>query len=126
MELPPLSEPVPKDWVTIEETFSTVIASYQSHLGPEFMATPASTMTDGLIYLLIIRAPITKFQMLTLMGQFETGAHVKNPVVEIVPVKAFRLEPTAETGYMVVDGEQVAFGPIQGKILPCVGRVMAK
>lgn len=124
--LPSLDQPVPSEWVTIEDNFATVFASYQSHLGPEMMATPSATLLDGLIHLVIIRAPVTRMQMLNMMVQLETGAHIKNSFVEIVAVKAFRLEPDTNEGNLVVDGEKVPYGKIQGKVLPGMARVMAK
>lgn len=125
-QMPDLLEPTPSDWVTCEDNFMTIIASYQTHLGPDLMAAPAATMHDGLIYLLLMRAPLTRMQMLTIMGQLETGAHTKNPLVEMVPVRAFRLEPCNKIGNMVVDGEKVPYGPIQAHVLPGKARVMAK
>ena len=125
-QMPDLLDVVPGDWVTIEDNFMTIIASYQSHLGPELMAAPAATMQDGLIYLLIVRAPVTRMQLLNLMGQLETGAHIRNPHVELLPVRAFRLEPSNKDGNLVVDGEKVPYGPIQAHVLPAMARVMAK
>lgn len=125
-EMPDIAGPVPDNWVTIEDNFMSIIVSYQSHLGPELMASPNATMLDGLMYILIMRAPMTRMTMLNLMGQLETGAHVKNPAVELVAVKAFRLEPAGETGNMVVDGEKVPYGPIQGHVYPGLARIMTK
>jgi len=125
IELPPLDQPVPEHWVTIDDYFVSIVAVYQSHIGPEILAAPAATMTDKLIHLLIIRSPVTRLQMLNIMTQLETGSHTNNPQVELVAVKAFRLEPLELRGNMVVDGEKVAYGPVQGKVLPSAARVMA-
>lgn len=125
VELPPLDIEVPSDWITIEDNFISIIATYQTHLGPELMIAPSATMTDGLIYLLMIRAPLTRMQSINLFTEFEDGSHVKNPLVELIPVTAFRLTPFLSEGNLVVDGEKVPYGPIQGRVLPRAARLMA-
>jgi len=124
--LAPLSEPVPEDWVVIEDEFLTVCAVYQSHLGPDLMATPAARMNDGLVYLLVVRAPLTRAMLFTLMSQMETGAHVDNEKVEIIPIRAFRLEPLSPGGNIAVDGEKVKYGPVQGEVIPGLARLMCR
>ncbi len=80
-----------------------------------------------------------------MLTNFETGRHVDLPGVELIPVKAFRLEPKVEKreeedgsndagkkrkeksagGFMTVDGEQVEYGPIQAEVLPSFVRIVA-
>ena len=45
--------------------------------------------------------------------------------VEIIPVRAFRIEPFKPLGYMSVDAESVPFGPVQGQILGQKARLFA-
>jgi len=50
---------------------------------------------------------------------FDSGGHVDLPGVEMIPVKAFRIEPEPnDRGHMTLDGEEVEYGPIQAEILP--------
>ncbi|XP_067936065.1 sphingosine kinase 1-like [Watersipora subatra] len=126
LNMPSLGEPVPGDWVTIDDNFVTVIAAYQTHLGPDQMVTPFASLSDGLIHLLFIRPPVTRMVMLGLLGDFETGAHLRRDVVEYVRVHAFRLEPHASDGNLVVDGEKIKFGAIQGRVLPNRARILTK
>lgn len=125
VDLPPSDQPVPSEWVTIEGSFVTIVAAYQTHLGDDTMIAPTATFSDGLIYLLIVRTPVTRMQLLNIVGQLETGAHVRNRAVELVAVKAFRLEPLESEGNLVVDGEKVKYGPIQGRVVPGAARIMA-
>ena len=126
--LSPLSEPVPSDWVTIEEDFLVFCASYQSHLGDDFCAHPESTFNDGLIYLGFVRNAPTgvRMKLLSMMIKKDDGSHIHIPEFEIVKVKAFRLEPLNSEGTICVDGEKVDYGPIQAQILPGISRVMAQ
>ena len=53
------------------------------------------------------------------------SGHIGKTGVEIIPVRAFRIDPIGRTrGYMTIDAESVEFGPSQGQILPGKGRLM--
>lgn len=89
----------------------------------------ASLFFAGLIWLLIIQAGTKRSQLLQFLLGLSTGAHLnfisKNSKIQLLPVKAFRIEPDpTEQGYITVDGEQVEYGPIQAEIYPELGRVM--
>ena len=126
--LSPLNEPVPSDWVTIEDDFLVFCASYQSHLSYDFCAHPESTFNDGLIYLAFVRNAPTgvRMKLLNMMIKKEDGSHIHMPQYEVVKVKAFRLEPLNTEGTICVDGEKVDYGPIQAQVLPGISRVMAQ
>jgi sphingosine kinase len=72
----------------------------------------------------MIRAGIPKSALVNLFLTFETGDHVNSPYVEVVKVLAFRLEPLGMEGNIMVDGEHVDYGPIQGQVLPGIARIM--
>ena len=122
--LTPLDSPVPDDWVVMEDEFLMVTASYQTHLGPDFMVAPDAKLADGLIDLQFVRSDTGRGDVLSMFLNSENGGHLKSPDLEHVKVKAFRLEPFNETGNMVVDGELVKYGPIQAQVLPAMGRIM--
>jgi hypothetical protein len=60
----------------------------------------------------------------------ETGKHVNIPGVEIIPVRAIRLEPLGNStqggGIMTLDGEVVPTGIVQAHILPSAAKVFIK
>ena len=124
--LPPLTEPIPDDWVTIEDDFITVGAVFQSHLSSDLLAAPESKLDDGLIYLTFIRAPMSRGRLVQLMLSMENGSYLQHEGQELVKVKAFRLEPLESKGTLSVDGEVVDYGPIQAQVLPSMARVLAK
>ena len=123
--LPPLDQPVPSNWVTMEESFIFVTVVYQTHLGIDMLAAPHAHLSDGFVYVVFAREGLSKPALLSLLMTFGDGGHVDSPHVEIVKALAFRLEPVTNEGNMMVDGEKVECGPIQGQILPHLSRIMA-
>ena len=53
--LPPLNEPVPSDWKTIEGEFILFWASQVTHAAVNTFHCPPSKMQDGLFHILIVR-----------------------------------------------------------------------
>ena len=50
-----------------------------------------------------------------------------NPHMRLIPVQAFRFEPVSPLdGFMSLDGESVAFEPLQGRILRGKARIMSE
>lgn len=127
--LPPLNEPVPQSWTVIEDEFVLACPVYQTHLGSDSITVPYGEFADGVIHLVIIRKGIPRSAMLTLFREMEVGKHAGNPYIEIIPCKAFRLEPDLNEDVpvrlMTVDGEQVEYGPVQGQVLPGLARIIS-
>ncbi|XP_042328469.1 sphingosine kinase 2 [Sceloporus undulatus] len=116
--LAPLSQPVPKSWVTVEDDFVLVLAIYQTHLGADLFAAPFACFNDGLIHLAYVKAGISRAALIRLFLAMEKGTHFEQgcPHVTNIPVRAFRIEPLTHKGIITVDGERVEYGPIQGQI----------
>ncbi|KAG8546821.1 hypothetical protein GDO81_029778 [Engystomops pustulosus] len=116
--LPPLNQPVPKSWVTVEEDFVLVLGIYQTHLGADLFTAPFSYFDDGLIHLFFVKAGISRTALVRLFLAMEKGTHIgiECPYFVHVPVRAFRLEPLTRKGILTVDGERVEYGPIQAQI----------
>lgn len=55
-----------------------------------------------------------------------SGSHLTVPKVEMIPVKAFRLEPLSQGSHLVVDGELLKHSPIQAEIMPGLTNVFAR
>ena len=138
--LPPIDKPVPSDWHIIEDNFVFFLISRRPLISPDFLSAPQAQFSDGHMYLTFIRQGITKLQLLKLFKDMETGDYMESPYVEYVKIKAFRLEPlerreltsrrarqettngaehpngAANKGIMMIDGEKVDYGVIQGEI----------
>jgi hypothetical protein len=127
--LPPLDEPVPDNWVTVEGKFVLACAVYQTHLGSDMLGAPSARLADGIIHLMFVRDGISRNHLLNLFLSMSEGRHVDSPEVEFVPVLAFRLEPdmqrTGPGGHLMIDGERIDPTPVQGQVLPGIARIMA-
>ena len=121
--LTPLSEPVPSDWVVIEDSFVFFTATLLSHLDANTIVHPEGHFGEGVIQLAMMRSGATRMDLFEMLGNAaEPIDH--GPKLEKIKVKAFRLEPLTDKGILTVDGERVDYGPIQAQILPAASRVM--
>ncbi|KAI1283820.1 Sphingosine kinase 2 [Halotydeus destructor] len=124
--IPCLSEPVPQDWVTIDDEFVIVHAVYQSHISKDCFFAPEARIDDAIIWLLFINGNVNRGQVAQFLIAMDSGTHVDFPFVKMVPVRAFRLEPDSSSGLLTVDGEVIECCPIQAEILPGLARVMTR
>ena len=122
--LNPLDQEVPDTWVTVEDEFVFVVGVYLTHLSKDMITAPNSKLDDGIIYLSLCRGGVTRLQLLGMFNDMETGNIKERANLEIVKVKAFRIEPLSEKGIVTVDGEVVDYGPLQAQILPSMARIM--
>lgn len=122
--LVPLDQPVPSDWVQCEDDFIFIYFIYQTHLGEEMYCAPHANLNDGLIHLMAIRKGVTRSQLITFLLSLKTGAFEKLSFVELHTIRAFRLEPISSGSHIVVDGELVEYGPIQGEVMPSMARLI--
>ncbi|KAL1129400.1 hypothetical protein AAG570_013927 [Ranatra chinensis] len=123
---PPLTQPVPSNWQVISGEFVLVQAAYQSHLATDVFFAPSAKLDDGFMWLMIVRAGISRAHLLQFLLGLSNGTHVSIPRAEMVTVAAFRIEPEANSGHMTVDGELIELGPIQGQVIPSAARVFAR
>ncbi|XP_064478939.1 sphingosine kinase 2-like isoform X2 [Ornithodoros turicata] len=120
---PSLTDPVPSDWTVEEGKFVMIYSSLQSHLGTHLFFAPEARPDDGILWLLIIDANVTRFQLLNYFKQQEDGNHLSLPYVRMVPVRAFRLESYTDC-FMTVDGELIRTPVLQARVLSALGRVL--
>ena len=125
-----LNDPVPLNWMTIEDSFVGVVATRCSHLAADFVAHPVIKPDDGAIWLVITRAPIGRRALMNQLFAMGRGDRVDlDPSLgaEIYRVLAFRIEPVPKSApgrIMTIDGERIPYGPIQAQVLPGVGNLI--
>ncbi|XP_075224819.1 sphingosine kinase 1-like [Lycorma delicatula] len=124
-KLPPLSQPVPDSWHVVEGDFVMVHAAYQTHLAADCIFAPDSKLSDGVIWLSIIKAGISRAHLLQYLLGLSSGSHVNVTQTELIPVSAFRLEPESTGSHVTVDGELVEYGPLQAEIVPGLANVLS-
>merc|ERR1712110_966557 len=117
-------KPVPADWVTQTGRFFVVYAIDIPLLDPLTLLSPDSKTNDGVIWLVMVRDSMPRKEMVQwLMNAFEAG-HVGKTGVELVPVRAFRIDPIRPRGYLSIDAESFKFGCVQGQMLPSKARLL--
>ena len=118
------------DWVYEEGDYVTVSLINLPFLGSDSMLSPKSRTDDGVLHLLIVRGGISKKNLLQMLMEMETGKHVNIPGIELIPVRAIRLEPLGNpnqgAGIMTMDGEVIPTGVVQAHIMPSVAKVFVK
>lgn len=124
--LTPLNQPLPDNWVVIEDNFVFFLVVLKSMIAKDFNAWPDAKLDNDDMLLVFIKEGITKIQLLQMFTETETGNYLNHELVESVKIKAFRLEPLCEKGHLMVDGEAVPYGPIQGESLSPILNCIAK
>ena len=124
--LPPLLDPVPEDWTVIDGDFVMVYTAHTSHMSSDCFLAPSARLDDGVIWLLYLTGNLSKSQVLSFLISLESGKHVDLPYVNMLPVRAFRLEPLDDMGVLTIDGERIKTGPVQARVLPSVANVMSR
>ena len=114
--LPSLADPIPNEWVTREDDFLTVVVGMPPLITSKFFIHPDAVLGSGNFNVVIMDNSISRGNLLRALMGMETGEYVNYPYVNIVQTRACRIEPMSETGRIVVDGEEVNYGPIQMEI----------
>ena len=124
-----LDEPVPKGWLTLEENFILLLISNLPLIASDFISAPHATFNDGDLHIIYIKEGTSKLNLTKFLLSTSTDEYLDFPFVEHIRVKAFRLEPLGSSnnpgGILMVDGEQVPYGAMQGEIRPSAGSILA-
>lgn len=125
--IPALTAPVPTDWTTETGEFIMVHAAYQTHIASGCHFAPLSQLNDGIIWMMVIRAGASRQEIFKFLIGMSSGTHIPttpNQYIEMIPVTAFRIEPSGAQGHLAVDGEQIEYGPIQAEIFSGISQVL--
>ena len=122
-----LDKPVPNDWLTICDQFVLFLVFKLPYMGQDFFVSPHSKFDDGELVLAFIKSGVPRLEVLNLFNTASKGDFLENPYINYIKIKAFRLEPLGEINEdlaMMIDGEKVCYGPIQGEVRPGLGKVL--
>lgn len=119
-----LNDDLNEGWEVMEGEFVLVYVSNQTHLNSSCFFAPHARLDDGLMWMVVLKGDISRAQVLRFLISLEDGGHINLPYVHVIPIKAFRLEPT--DGVMTIDGELIECGSIQAEILPSTVNVMCR
>jgi sphingosine kinase len=94
----------------IQSNFNMLWACQVPYMSDDAYMAPSATMKDKTIYLVLIDAKsnISRYNLVRLFMNLESGHHADNPYVQIIPVVAYSLvtDPT-ENSILTIDGEKV-------------------
>ena len=122
--MPALSDPVPENWITIEDDILLFWPHQATHAAMHTHSSPKSKLEDGIFQIMLVRGrKISRIYMARILLALESGSHVDMPGVEFIQCKAYRLEPLSPGSYNNIDGEVVEPGPVQAKVLPGAARL---
>ena len=122
-----LSKPVPSNWIELETGFMNIAVSTVSHLSHEFFNTKQAYVGCGTIYLVYAEHHlISRIELLKLIDSMAKGNHLEMDFMNVIEAKAFRIEPSENSGILTLDGEMIPFGPMQAQIHPQLGRVLGR
>lgn len=116
--LPPLDEDLPDFWEVEHDEFTSVNIINMPYIGEREWIAPSCDPNDGLLWMLLIRKEAKKADLMKIFMEVETGKHIKNAAVDMMPIIGFRLEPTDNEGYLSLDGEVLETKGIQGIVRP--------
>jgi len=100
-------------WVVEKDHYITVVGAKLPWISKGSVSHPAAQPNDGLIDLLVFPKNIGRGAGLQVMIGVETGEHVYHSKVRYMKVKAFRISPQAQSGYISMDGEHTPYAPYQ-------------
>ena len=137
--LVPFDHPVPPDWVTLEGTFTLLWAANTSHQSVGVSISPRGHHSSGQWTVILMRDAGMCAAARTLLALDLAGSAAETPGVEHFSCVAWRLEPEVNGEYggekvsgvhrapgnVALDGESVAYGPVQGEIHPGLLKVYA-
>ncbi|KAL3101320.1 hypothetical protein niasHT_028076 [Heterodera trifolii] len=109
-QMPPLNEPIPSHWLTIDGEFCFVLLSALSHLGSDIPFVPSARPQDSVLYLSFVRWKNlrSRVHMARILLSINSSAHLEDPAFEVIPVKACRIQPAPGMGgFVALDGEQI-------------------
>uniref|UniRef100_A0A914KWJ1 Uncharacterized protein n=1 Tax=Meloidogyne incognita TaxID=6306 RepID=A0A914KWJ1_MELIC len=110
IEIPPLGQPVPSNWKTIEEEFCFVHIAALSHIGSDLPYIPSAKLDNPVLFLTFVRWQkiFHRLHMAKILLSIDTSAHLNDPAFEIIPILACRVNPEKDAGgWLALDGEAV-------------------
>ena len=124
LDLPALNEPVPRDWVTVDDKFHFVYALNLSLLDSVTCLAPDSKVGDGVMWMVLVKNSLSYLKIIGWFMDPSEGPDTSLDGLDLIPIRAFRMEPKHPLdGYLSIDAESYKFGAVQGQILPKKARL---
>ena len=88
---PLTATPLHKDWVSETADFVAVMAFNLPHLTRAVRGAPDCSPDDGVLWLLVIRANVSRVSLLQLLAGMDSGRRLSVPGVDMFPVTAIKI-----------------------------------
>ena len=121
-----LSEPVPSNWETLETEFIGIVPTMVPCMAHGFYGDPSLPIGSGNIRILVLENALTRMGLFGMLTGAESGKHIGMDGLQVIDVKAYRLEPLTAPGMLTLDGEQIFYGPHQVQVHPGLARIMCR
>jgi len=127
--MPPLSEELPDTFIKYPMNhFSGIITCNMPKISETCHCAPDADMSNGTLELIVL-PQMSRWQALKMLLDFDSGDYLKRGVCQVVKCTQFRLVPERYSkrnpGWIMVDGEAMPYGPVQGSVNPGEGRVIS-
>lgn len=114
----PLVDTEKYKWTVIDDKFVMVLVVQTSHCSSSVYSGPDVTLDDGLLTIYVLRG-VGRISEATFLLDFDSGAFVNHPDIEVYKTRAYRMEPEAsEKGIYSLDGESIDYANCQGVVMP--------
>ncbi|KAL9187118.1 hypothetical protein ACHAXT_010838 [Thalassiosira profunda] len=123
--VPEMGEPLPEGWESFEDNFLVFWVCNTSHAAHNMHTCPVAKMNDGLFHVLVVRSSCSRWRLLQMLLQLETGGHHGFEECEVIDCVAYQFEPLSKVSYNVLDGELLEDGPVQAKFMPSEAQFFA-
>lgn len=93
---PLTATPLHKDWVSETADFVAVMAFNLPHLTRAVRGAPDCSPDDGVLWLLVIRANVSRVSLLQLLAGMDSGRRLSVPGVDMFPVTAIKISVSSQ------------------------------
>lgn len=122
--LPPLSQPLPRQFVEIKGDFTLILACNTTHCSYNAYTAPSAQLDDGYLLLTFVMHS-NRWNLAQILLGMDSGKYLDVPGVQQVKTRAFRLIPAYGDDILTLDGERIPCEPVQCRVLQSALRALA-
>lgn len=100
--------------LTSDTGFVLMWACNAPYVAEDMLVAPTMQLGSERISLILVRYPISRWELFSMFLAIEKGGHIESPKVETYQALGLELDPVGgEKGCITIDGEQVEYGKLQ-------------
>ena len=83
------------------------------YVAEDMLVAPTMQLKKEMISVILVRYPISKWELFSMLLSIEKGGHIESPNVETYQALGLELDPVdSEKGCITIDGEMVQYGKL--------------